>query len=855
MSDAQALDCLDRLLAAAEPERQNRLDQLALENPDLHVRMVRMLASALSPEHSQVLAQPILEGAAHLADVTRALTAGDVLAGYRLIRELGRGGMSVVWLAERADGVVKREVALKMPLFMLSGADGERFARERDALAALGHPNVARLYDAGVMESGQPFIVLEHVDGQPLNLFCDTRRLDLRARLRLFLQVLGAVEHAHKHLIVHRDLKPSNILVDGEGHARLLDFGIAKLLGDSESATPLTQVSGGAMTPLYAAPEQIRGATISTLTDVFSLGLVLHELLTGVLPYPPARNGRRASLVEILETLGRGELPLASQAAIDDSAASARGLANASRLRAQISGDLDTLVNKALRLDPEHRYASAAHLADDLRRFLDHQPIAARRPSLWYSTRLALRRHRLAASVAGVAVALVAGASTVALLQFRESREHAERTAAVRDFMFQLVNDAEAADGQQGEVTFKQMLDGAVARARQEFAAQPQLQGELLSELGRMYTRFDADAVAVPVLEESVRVLEAHAPADDPTLNKTRVFLAGALLLTRDDNARVDSLARTARAGCTDDTVECRKARGYASNLLSQLAASSGDQATALAEMRRCAEEIAGGFGSHHEETAMALVNLATMARNAGEFSEAGVAVDQALRAAQGLRLRLADRVLLERTMAIIDHDLGRFEAARDRLLALLPLVDSAPERALLSRMLANVYAELGDGAAALRSADSALTLTGEGGAELPYAHQARARALALLGSPTEGLREIDTAINVFLANGRARESFEVLRAQRFRAQFLLMNDAAGALQALRLLKTRHEAATVPAVETGLMLELLGEAESRAGDTAAARVTLEEARRSLAAQLKGEHPFLVRNAALRDRVK
>ena len=855
MSDARALECLDRLLAADEAERQSRLDELALENPELHARMVRMLASALSPENSRVLALPVLEGAAQLADVTRALTAGDVLAGYRLIRELGRGGMSVVWLAERADGVVKREVALKMPLFMLSGADGERFARERDALAALSHPNVARLYDAGVLPSGQPFIVLERVDGEPLNVFCDARRLDLRARLRLFLQVLGAVEHAHKHLIVHRDLKPSNILVDGEGHARLLDFGIAKLLGESESAAPLTQVSGGAMTPLYAAPEQIRGETISTLTDVFSLGLVLHELLTGVLPYPPGRNGRRATLVEILETLGRGELPLPSQAALEDSAASARGLASVSRLRAELTGDLDTLVSKALRLAPEHRYASAAHLADDLRRLLDHQPIAARRPSFWYSTRLALRRHRLAASVAGVGVALVAGASIVAALQFRESRANAERTAAVRDFMFHLVNDAEAADGQTGEVTFRQMLDGAVARARSEFASQPQLQGELLSELGRMYTRFDADAAAVPVLEESIRVLAGRATADDPALNKTRVFLAGALMMTSNDPERVESLARAARAGCANDKPECLKARGYASNLLSQIAAYSGDQATALAEMRRCAQEIAGGFGAHHEETAMAFVSLATMARNAGEINEAGVAVGHAVDAARGLRLRVADRVLLERTMAVIDHDLGRFEAARDRLLALLPMVNDAAERALLSRILANVYVELGDGQAALRSADSAVTLAGDAGDELPYARQARARALALLASPADALREMDTAIHLFLASGRAEDSFEVLRAQRFRAQFLLMNDGTGALQALQLLKTRHEAAKVPAVETGLMLELLGEAESRAGDAAAARVTLEEARRVLAAQLKAEHPFLVRNAALRDRVK
>jgi serine/threonine-protein kinase len=450
VSDAAALDWLDRLLAADEPGRRSSLEALAAADPELHARLQRLLAHALAPENSIAIAGPVLAGVTQLSiDATRTLQPGDILAGYRLIHELGRGGMSVVWLAERADGVVKRHVALKMPMFMLQGAgDVERFARERDALAALSHPNVARLYDAGVLPSGQPFIVLEHVDGQPLTVHCDALRLDARARLRLFLQVLGAVEHAHKHLIVHRDLKPSNILVDAEGQVKLLDFGIAKLLGTSEGAAPLTELAGAAMTPLYAAPEQLHGATISTLTDVYSLGVVLHELLTGALPYRGA--GARATLVEILECLGRGTVPRASHAAIDDAAAISRGRPTAARLRQEVAGDLETIIGKALRIEPAERYGSAAHLGDDLKRFLDQKPIAARPPSFWYATRLALRRHSLAAGVATVGLALVAGASVVAWMQYLESRAHAERTAVVRDFMFELVNDAEANEGQQG---------------------------------------------------------------------------------------------------------------------------------------------------------------------------------------------------------------------------------------------------------------------------------------------------------------------------------------------------------------------------------------------------------------------
>jgi tetratricopeptide (TPR) repeat protein/tRNA A-37 threonylcarbamoyl transferase component Bud32 len=853
VSDAEALDWLDRLLTEEEECRAATLRQLAARNPALHARLQRLLASALSPDHSQDLAAPVLDGVARVAEATRVLAPGDLLAGYRLLRELGRGGMSVVWLAERADGVVKRQVALKMPMFMLQGAaDVERFARERDALAALSHPHVARLYDAGVMESGQPYIVLEHVDGEPLTVFCDARRLDVRARVRLYLQVLSAVEHAHKHLVVHRDLKPSNILVDAEGHVRLLDFGIAKLLGDEPAGLTLH----GAMTPLYAAPEQIHGEAISTLADVYSLGVLLHELLTGVLPYKLVRS--RATAVDIHQALTRGELPRASEAALDEGAALSRGLQTSARLRGELGGDLDTIVSKALRIQPEDRYPSAAHLADDLRRWLDHQPIAARRPSFWYGARLALRRHRLAASVAATGLLLVMGASALAWMQHLESRAHEQRTAAVRDFMFDLVSDAEAKEGQEGEVTGRQMLDDAVLRARRDFGGEPQLQGELLSELGRMYTRLAAPESAIEVLEESIRILEPRVPSDDPALNKSRVFLAGALMQTSDDAPRIEALARAARDGCASEHVDCRKARGYAGNILSQLASFAGDDSRALEEMRRSAADVAAGFGEHHEETALAIMSLAITARNAGGLTEAGVAMGRAVELARGLKMRAADRVLMERTMAIIDHDLGRFEAARDRLLPLVQQTSEPTERARQLRILANVYAELGDGPAALRSAEKAVeTLPGDDiSDERAYIRQARARAWALIGEHDRALAEIDTVIAEFIGAGLAPTAFKLLRAQRYRAEFLLLAGRnAEALQSLRQLRDRHGTARVSPVEVGLMLDSLGEAERRAGDPVAARGVHEEARHALAGQLSEGHPYLVRNAVLRSGAK
>ena len=855
MSDAEALAWLDRLLAADESERQASLEALATSHPELHARLRRLLASALAPDSSLALAAPVLDGVARLnGDATRALHPGDVLADYRLIREIGRGGMAVVWLAERADGVVKRSVALKMPMFMLQGAgDVERFARERDALAALSHPNVARLYDAGVLPSGQPFIVLEHIDGEPFTVYCDARRLSLRARLRLFLQVLAAVEHAHKHLVVHRDLKPSNILVDGDGQVKLLDFGIAKLLGEPDGAVPLTQAAGAAMTPLYAAPEQLHSAAISTLTDVYALGLLLHELLTGTLPYRAA--GARATLVEVLETLRRGALPRASSAALEDAAALARARPSAAKLRSDLNGDLDTIISKALRIAPEQRYGSAAHLADDLKRYLDCKPIDARPPSFWYATRLALTRHRLAAGVAAVGVALVASASLVAWAQFRESRAHAERTAAVRDFMFDLVNDAEASEGHEGDVTGKQMLDGAVLRARRDFTPQPQLQGELLGELGRMYNRLDAAGSAIPVLEESIAVLERHAPTADPALNKARVALAEALLRSSDDMERVRALATSARDACATRDVECAKARAYAGRILSQLASFAGDDATALADMRRSVADYEFGFGGAHDEMAMALLSLALTARNAGHLIEAGEAMQRAVSIADGLRMRAADRLDLERTMAVIDFDLGHYVAARDRLLALQARPASGEERAVLSRLLANVYLELGDATHALASADAALAALPQGdeSGESAYSMQARARALALAGQPQEALAQIDTVIRQLLDAGRAPDAFEMLRARRYRAGFLLqIGHNAEALQALRDIAGRHASGGTSPIEYGLTLEMLAQAEARAGNAEAARAAKSNARVQLAKQLPAGHPFLVQNVALTD---
>jgi serine/threonine-protein kinase len=338
-----------------------------------------------------------------------AVVPGERVGPYELERRLGAGGMAEVWLARRADGAYQRQVALKLPkLDRLRRDLAQRFAYERDILAGLEHVHIARFYDAGVRPDGLPYLAMEYVPGQPLTDWCDAQRLGIRKRIELFLQVLDAMQYAHDRQVVHRDIKPSNILVTESGQVRLLDFGVAKLLADADR-TDLTRVYGRALTPDYASPEHLLGDEADVASDVFSLGVVLHELLTGNRPdrlLPATSQELRASTAATVP-IQRPSTRLADGAAISRSTTQpdlAKGL----------RGDLDAIVVKSIRPAPAQRYASAAELAQDLRRYLAGEPVLAQPDSVAYRTAKFARRHRpvlatlAAAAVAGVAVAMLA---------------------------------------------------------------------------------------------------------------------------------------------------------------------------------------------------------------------------------------------------------------------------------------------------------------------------------------------------------------------------------------------------------------------------------------------------------------
>jgi eukaryotic-like serine/threonine-protein kinase len=407
---------LDEALELGPEARWHWLEALSPSDRDLEAA----LRQALLPEEGQATGTdrlgtlPKIGPTGDKTQFGSGLQAGELVGPYRLMRPLGAGGMAEVWLAQRADGAFKREVALKLP--MVSGVRQDlasRFARERDILASLEHPNIARLYDAGLSPEGLPYLAMEYVAGQPLTAWADAHQLGLRERLKLFLQVLDAVQYAHARQVVHRDIKPSNILVTESGQVRLLDFGVAKLLAEDDGQqTQLTALYGRALTPDYASPEHLMGEPVDAVSDIYSLGVVLYELLAGARPYR-LKAGASAAMLE--RAIADAQVQRPSVQLLADAAA-ARAT-TPQRLARRLRGDLDAIVLKALARSPEQRYASASALADDLQRHLSDEPVEARPDSVAYRTGKYALRHRT-----GIAMSAAAALAVVAAALLGQSR-------------------------------------------------------------------------------------------------------------------------------------------------------------------------------------------------------------------------------------------------------------------------------------------------------------------------------------------------------------------------------------------------------------------------------------------------
>jgi serine/threonine protein kinase/tetratricopeptide (TPR) repeat protein len=540
---------LDRALDLAADERAPWLDELRRTDYDAALEIEAMLGEAARLERGAYLEDgPEAQAGIRMSvDESDPPLADDRTFGpYTLERPLGHGGMGAVWLAHRSDGRYEAKVAVKLLNAALIGKSAERrFGREGEVLARLAHPHITRLLDAGVGPGGQPYLVLEIVEGERIDAYCDRHRLDVDARLRLFLDVLGAVEHAHANLVVHRDIKPENILVADDCGVKLLDFGIAKLVeGDDGSATQLTREGGRLLTPEYAAPEQLTGQPVTTATDIYALGVLLYQLLSGRHPAgdtarPPAELMRAVvtSPAMRMSTAASASRPYAS----DDAAriADRRGLAPA-RLKHRLRGDLDSIVAKALEKEPGARYASVGAFADDLRRHLADQPVLARPDVFRYRAVKFVRRNRVPVALSSLALiaTLVGLAGTVV---------EAQRAKAERDFALKQLVRAAALDEFNGFLLYgvapagKAMTTGELMGRAERIvlrAASDAMRTDMLAAMGVQYMAMDDDANARRLLRQAY---DASRRESDPA-TRARAGCALADALAREDGGRQESL-------------------------------------------------------------------------------------------------------------------------------------------------------------------------------------------------------------------------------------------------------------------------------------------------------------------------
>lgn len=489
---------------------------------------------------------------------SHALQIGARVGPYRLIKEIGKGGMGRVFLAERVDGEYEQRVALKL---INRGEDEEellpRFYQERQALAMLAHPNIARLLGGGVTDDGQPYLVMEYIAGVPLDVYCDQQHCDTATRVRLFREVLAGVQHAHQHFLVHRDLKPGNILVTAEGVPKLLDFGIVKWLQVSNRAPKLTVTGAQPMTLEYASPEQVKGDAITTVSDVYSLGVLLYELLTGHSPYRKSTNKFYDLQKAICE-----EEPEAPSAAVNRtepaSAAeqqpaktltpetvSATREGSPQKLRRRLAGDLDSIVLKALRKEPQHRYSSAEQFSEDLQRYLEGRPVSAREATFTYRAAKFVRLHKFGVGVATLVLLLSLGFGLAMSLQAERTKRERDKAEQVSKFLADIFTAADPNHSQGDSVTARELLDRGAEQARHELQNQPELQARLLYQIGEIYRKLDRLDRAEPLVREALAI-RRRLFGDKHIEVTASLYSLGTLLYNQGKYAQADTIQREA---------------------------------------------------------------------------------------------------------------------------------------------------------------------------------------------------------------------------------------------------------------------------------------------------------------------
>lgn len=784
-------------------------------------------------------------------------TRGELIGPYRLMRELGHGGMGSVWLAQREGSLYNRPVALKLPHVAPYAGLAERMAREREILETLEHRHIARLFDAGLTAAAQPYLALEYIEGVPIDAYCaggaSRPPLAVPETLRLFLQIVDAVAYAHGKLVIHRDLKPSNVLVDAAGDAWLLDFGVAKMLGaDGGAPSHLTEVSGRAMTPDYASPEQILGQPLGVASDVYSLGVILYELLAGTRPYRLSRDSRGA----LEDAIVQAEPP---------------------PLPPALRGDLQTVVLKALRKDPAQRYATANDFADDLTRYLEQRPVRAQPDTRGYRLRRFVARNRVAVSgSAAIAVALLAG-TVVSAWQAHEARLQADRADAVKEFIVSIFADASPyVSGESLSAT--QLLEQARTRLAATRIADTHVRLELLNSLGESMLRLNDVKGAAAVLDEAVSLADASEPRSPEaerahvlhseslsvdartdgasteiehaiaTMRKEparygRTYVAALLIRARMFNAdgRSVDADRAAREALTQarllpgtanvETVQALEALSVANGYLhnDDVAFTSAREGYVMAQRLYAGNDSHPVYNSVREQYAITLVDQDRLAE--------GLEMMEASRAAAARLFGETSKITAAHDAAMVKHLIadGRIadalEYARRSFEIMAPqYTRNVPSLAEISSMRGNALLSARRPASALPYTERALDyLVREVGpqSELAFVHRLqRGRELALLGRLDDAERDLAWVVEQYPKHGRSNMSMPLYQLGLLRrlqgrpsAAIELQQRALGALPVGP--RSARAGARIR-VELGL-------AQWAAGDAAAARETIASA--------------------------
>ncbi|KAB8193887.1 protein kinase [Lysobacter maris] len=734
---------LDALLELEPPARVRRLEELRREDEALAAELESLIA--LEEANGDFLSEPLVMPPS-------GVDVGSEVGPYRLESLLGEGGMGQVWLASRADGLYQRRVALKLLRPGLTSHDLRlRFTREREILARLAHPNIARLLDAGISADGLPYLALEYVDGTPITDYCRDNRMPLDRRLRMFRQVCDAVSHAHANLIVHRDLKPSNILVTPAGEVRLLDFGIAKLLDSQAQAPEQTGTGMRAFTLHYAAPEQIRGEPVTTMTDVYSLGVVLYELLTDHKPY----RLKRHSDAEWEEAILTADPVRPSASVLRDTAGQADRRQQRRRSRL-LAGDLDNIVLRTMAKRPAQRYPSVEALSQDVARFQAGRPVQARPQGIGYRLRKFVARHRWALGSAILVAAVLTTALAMIAWQARQSVAEAARAQALQDFMVGLFENV--GGRRLGEpMDLDQLLDDAVARGNLQLAREPRARAELLGVVARLRAGLGDFEQARTLLDQQAAII-ALTPDIPNSLQLESLNQRGrvlrllgdpqgcialmqpALALARREQSRLPPQAadfHTQLGRCRRAVGERQSARqlferalalrrgiegdriGAIENQmdLAGLLAEDGDVRGALAAYEDAGRQLRERVGARHALSIEIGRERAALEASLGRFDPARRILQQSLQTALDVHGPGHETTLAVRgQLAGLDFDTSRFAAADEQLrevhrLRLARLGPDHPELVADDIRLGRIAWERNDLAAALGELHEALRI------------------------------------------------------------------------------------------------------------------------------------------------